>query len=122
MLASFQKGGNAVIHHHFNDHEYCTGDWCQHKTKSAEELVGLGKYRSKVEHADLWGQCQNALARFLADEKIADMFHDLPSQKNESFNRVIMRFAPKEICHGKSMSLTYRINVAIGINSIGHVE
>lgn len=33
-----------------------------------------------------------------------------------------MRFAPKEVCLGKSMSLTYRICLAIGVNSTGHTS
>lgn len=82
----------------------------------------MAKYRCKEKNAKLWQQCQEALAHFTTPDKLDDMFHTLSSQKNESFNRVVMRFAPKEICLGKSMSLTYRICVAIGVNSIGHMS
>ena len=47
------------------------------------------------------------------------------SQKNESMNRVILRYAPKDrtyIAYCQSMSLTSRICLAVGIDSVGHEE
>jgi hypothetical protein len=42
------------------------------------------------------------------------------SQKNEAMNQSIMRYCPKEKTYCRSMALTSRINIAIGIDTLGH--
>jgi hypothetical protein len=44
----------------------------------------------------------------------------MSSQKNKAMNKSIMRYAPKDRTYARSMSLTSRINMAIGINCMGH--
>jgi hypothetical protein len=44
----------------------------------------------------------------------------MSSQKNEAMNRSIMRYAPKEKTYCRTMALTSRINIAIGVDSVGH--
>jgi hypothetical protein len=45
--------------------------------------------------------------------------HGLDTQVNESFNQSASWFAPKNKVYCSSMSLTNRLSVALGINSLG---
>jgi hypothetical protein len=42
------------------------------------------------------------------------------SQKNEAMNKSIMRYCPKDKTLCRTMVLTSRIHLAIGINTLGH--
>jgi hypothetical protein len=46
----------------------------------------------------------------------------MSSQKNEAMNKSIMRYAPKDKTYARTMTLTSRINIAIGIDCIGHAR
>jgi hypothetical protein len=43
-------------------------------------------------------------------------------QKNEVMNKSIMRYCPKEKMYCRTMSLTWRINLAISIDMLGHTK
>jgi hypothetical protein len=44
----------------------------------------------------------------------------MSSQKNKAMNKSNMRYAPKDKMHAQTMALTSQINLAIGINCMGH--
>ena len=46
----------------------------------------------------------------------------MSSQKNEAMNKSIMRYAPKDKTYARTMALTWRINLAIGIDCVGHAK
>jgi hypothetical protein len=46
----------------------------------------------------------------------------MSSQKNKAMNKSIMRYAPKDKTYAQTMSLTSRVNLAIGIACIGHAQ
>jgi hypothetical protein len=46
----------------------------------------------------------------------------MSSQKNEAMNGSIMRYAPKEKMYARTMALTSWINIAIGIDCVGHTK
>ena len=70
----------------------------------------------------LYSQLKEIYKNYTSDERLDEMHHNLSSQKNESMNRSIMKYAPKHICFGKSTSLFTRIALAVGINSVGQAE
>ena len=117
----FEFLSRSPILHHFNDHSTC-GLWCQHKDKSEEELLKLTKYRCKVENEKLYLQCEEIMACFLTKERLRECHHQMSSQKNKAMNKSIMRYAPKDKMYCRTMGLTSRINIAIGVDSVGHAE
>jgi hypothetical protein len=115
----FRNSCRSPILHHFNDHSTC-GTWCKHTEKDEVELKKLKKYRCKEKNAKLYLQCEEIMGRFTTEERLRECHHQMSSQKNEAMNRSIMRYAPKDRTYCRSMALTSRINVAIGIDCVGH--
>jgi hypothetical protein len=117
----FRDSSESPVLHHFNDHLQC-GTWCKHTKKSADELNKLDKYRCKVKNEKLYLQCREIMDRFNSEERLRECHHTMSSQKNEAMNRSIMRYAPKDKTYSRTMALTSRINISIGIDCIGHAE
>jgi hypothetical protein len=117
----FQHSAPSPVLHHFNDHSRC-GTWCKHTTKSEDELKKLKKYRCKEANAKLYVQCQEIVEHFSTPEHLHKCYHKMSSQKNEAMNRSIMRYAPKDRMYARTMSLTSRINLSVGIDCIGHAK
>jgi hypothetical protein len=119
-IVIYRRQSRAVVEHHFNNHSYCTSDFCKLVGKPEEELVKLTKYRCKKINEKLYKQAMAALNLYTDEKSLKELMHNMHTQKNESMNRVAMRFAPKQFCFARSKALTYRLHVAVGINSIGH--
>jgi hypothetical protein len=115
----FQLSCRSPILHHFNDHSTC-GTWCQHRGKSEAELAKLTKYRSKQVNNQLYLLICEIIDRFSHEDKLRECHHQMHSQKNEAMNKSIMRYCPKDKTFCRTMVLTSRINLAIGIDTLGH--
>jgi hypothetical protein len=117
----FVASARSPVLHHFNDHSEC-GTWCKHRTKTAVELKTLTKYRCKVKNEKLFEQCMELIGRFTSDERLGECFHEMSSQKNKAMNQSIMRYAPKDKTYCRTMALTSRVNIAIGVDCVGHAQ
>jgi hypothetical protein len=118
----FANKSKAVVEHHFNNHSHCD-DWCSMKKASATvAATGNLKYRCKKENSKLYKQIVEVMDRFTNTEKLQECHHGFSSQKNESMNKVVSRYVPKDRTFCQSMSLTSRICMAVGIDSIGHED
>jgi hypothetical protein len=115
----FKKSAKSPVLHQFNDHTTC-GTWCKHREKGEKELKELNKYRCKVKNDKLYLFCSEIIERLSNEENLCECRHQMHSQKNEAMNRSIMRDCPKEKTYCRSMALISRINIAIGINTLGH--
>jgi hypothetical protein len=63
------------------------------------------------------------IERFITLERLLEeVSHGLDTQVNESFNQSASWFAPKNKVYCSSISLTNRLSVALGINSLGVSE
>jgi hypothetical protein len=71
----FKHNSNAVIEHLFNDHTYCSDDWCPVLIAQAKEKEYNGVYRSKQKHAQEYEQIKSALAPYLTDKKLKEIHH-----------------------------------------------
>jgi hypothetical protein len=114
----------AVIEHHFDDHTYC-GQWCPRKGMTADQLKASERYyRSKDKESDakLYKTLSDKLARFISLDRLQEVAHGMDSQVNESLNNTISWLAPKNKVYCASSSLSNRIGIAVGINSLGMVE
>jgi hypothetical protein len=86
------------------------------------ELKKLKKYRCKVKNAKLYLQCKEIMRCFTMEERLRECHHQISSQKNEAINWSIMMCAPKDKTYCRSIALTSRINIVIGVDCVGHGE
>jgi hypothetical protein len=117
----FKQSAASPVYHHFNDHSQCS-TWWKHNPKTEDELSKLKKYRCKVKNSKLFEQCEEIVGRFSSKERLIECYHQMRSQKNEAMNKSIMRYAPKDKTYARTMSLTSLVNLAIGIDCIGHAQ
>jgi hypothetical protein len=115
----FKRSCRSPVLHHFNDHSTC-GTWCKHREKSESELAELTKYRNKEVDKELYLLILEIIDRFSEEDKLRECHHQMSSQKNEAMNKSIMRYCPKDKTYCRTMILTSRIHLAIGIDTLGH--
>jgi hypothetical protein len=117
--SEWEKAAKAVLEHHFDNHEYC-GRWCPRLRQSAEQRKAAARYyRCKTKDAKLYNALHDILERFTTMDKLRDVAHGMDTQINESFNNTFSWFAPKNKVYCGSESLTNRLSIAIGVNSVG---
>jgi hypothetical protein len=117
----FKRTSKSPVLHHFNDHSTC-GSWCKHTKKCEDELKTLKKYRSKETNAGLYLLCSEIIEKFSKEAHLRECHHRMHSQKNEAMNRSIMRYCPKEKTFARTNSLTSRIALSVGIDTLGHAK
>jgi hypothetical protein len=120
----YEDAGKAVLEHHFDNHDYC-GPWCPRKRQTDEVRKQKARYyRNKADKNDakLYDVLYEKLGRFITLERLLEVSHGLDTQVNESFNQSASWFAPKNKVYCSSMSLTNRLSMAIGINTLGVAE
>jgi hypothetical protein len=111
--------GHSVIDHHFDIHDKC-GPWCRRKDQSDQQRVTSDRfYRDIDKDNKLYKAVSDLLARFITLDKLREVAHPYDTQVNESLNNTISWLAPKNKCYGGSCSLTNRICIAIGVNTLG---
>lgn len=123
-LEKYEDAGKAVLEHHFDNHEYC-GPWCPRKRQSdAVRKLKARYYRNKADKHDaiLYNVLSEKLQRFITLDKLREVSHGMDTQVNESFNQSVSWFAPKNKVYCSSMSLTNRISMALGVNTLGLSE
>ena len=120
--SEYVDAGKAVVEHHFDCHDFC-GDWCKRSKQTAEQRLQSKKYyRCKTKDGKLYSALNNIIARFITLEALKEIGHGGDTQVNESLNNTISWLAPKNKTYGKSMSLTNRISIAIGVHSLGPMD
>jgi hypothetical protein len=118
----FQAKSKAVVEHHFNNHVHCDA-WCaMKKADITQAATGNLKYRCKKENPKMYQDLSLILERFTETEKLKECHHGYSSQKNEAMNKSITRYVPKDSTFSESKSLASRIDLAIGVDSVGHPE
>jgi hypothetical protein len=114
--------GMAVLEHHFDNHEHC-GGWCRRKSMTAaQKKESIRYYRCKTKDAKLYKILSDKLERFIAFDRLKEVAHGMDTQVNESFNNTASWFAPKNKVYCGTSSLTNRISMALGINTLGLLE
>jgi hypothetical protein len=114
----FVQASNAVVEHHFNNHQHC-GDWCPAKKKIANNETPAPAHRDKSEDGPagkvLYNQIKDAIGPYLTRDSLKQLHHTMDSQVNESLNRVISKYAPKDRTYCMTMALQSRVHLAIGV-------
>jgi hypothetical protein len=119
--AQYCSAGTAVLKHHFDMHDHC-GPWCSRKRQMPEQCLTSGRYyrdMNKKPEALLYAVLDEKVSRFITLERLKEVAHGMDTQVNESFNNTVSWFAPKNKVYCGSRSLTNRIRLALGINTLG---
>ena len=56
--------------------------------------------------------------KYVTDDALAQCLHTYDTQKNESMNLVVAKYAPKNRTYAKSISLQTRVHVAVGVSIV----
>jgi hypothetical protein len=124
-VEKYEDAGKAVVlEHHFDNHAYC-GPWCPRKNESETLRKQKARYyrnRNDKHDAVLYDVLKEKLQRFITLDRLMEVLHGLDTQVNESFNQSAPWFAPKNKVYCASMSLTNRLSMAVGINTLGVSE
>jgi hypothetical protein len=116
--SEYVDSAKAILEHHFHDHTYC-GSWWR-KDESEEERNRLIRYyRCKEKDAKLYALLSETISRFITQERLEEIGHDLDTNMKEAINQVCTWFAPKNKVFACTGSLNNRIAFAVGINSLG---
>jgi hypothetical protein len=123
----FRHMSNAVVEHHFNNHEYCE-EWCPvlkrreriRKGEIEEDETSDLKYRSKTGNERLYTQVRAYHDAYTTDSALWELWHEVHSNKCESLNGFITKFLPKHKHYCRTIINEARTNVAISIDSIGY--
>ena len=119
-LQASLKGGKAVLDHHFDVHDNC-GLWCRRKLQTDEEREATKHlyYRDMKKDAKLYAHLKLMVDPYITEKALEDLNHGMDTNINESINNTISWFAPKNKVYCSTWSLTNRISLALGINSVG---
>ena len=120
----FEDAGKAVLEHHFDCHDYCRSSFCKRMSMTQEERdADTDKiYRCKTKDSKLYSFLKDLLERFVSKDKLLEVGHGMDTQVNESLNNSIAWLAPKNKTYAGSQSLTNRVCIAIGIQSLGSLH
>jgi len=83
-FSEFKRDLNAVLDHLFNNHTYCSQDWCPVLKAEAtgQDVSKLDlKHHCKTKDKVLYEQMKEAVAKYFTDEYLKQMNHDYDSQK-----------------------------------------
>jgi hypothetical protein len=117
--AEFVKAATACLEHHFDCHANCD-TWCKRKDQTEEQKQASVKYyRCKEKDAKLYALLHDKVSRFVTIDRLKEMAHSLDTNMNEAFNQICTWFAPKNKVFAGTGSLSNRIALAVGINSLG---
>jgi hypothetical protein len=117
--SEWEDASKAVLEHHFDNHTHC-GRWCPRlRMTQAQRDAGGRYYRCKTKDAKLYAKLQQITSRFVSIDRLRKVAHGMDTQINESFNNTASWFAPKNKVYCGSQSLSNRLSLAVGINSIG---
>ena len=92
----------------------------QHQIENVNEVVELKTfYRCKEKDKKLYSQMSSIYSQFIEEKKLKQCRHGWSTQSNESMNTSIAAYAPKSKTYSKTMSLTNRTCIAIGVKNLG---
>jgi hypothetical protein len=123
-MAEFKTGITAVLEHTFNNHEYCSKEWCKFMTDTDAELDDIdtkSRFLDKTK-GETYDKMKKLHDSHTTPEKLEQLFHDFSSQKNETMNKKMTVTAPKDKTFCTTMSLTSRTQVVSIRDSVGELE
>jgi hypothetical protein len=116
----FETAVEAVLEHHFNNHEFC-GDWCKAREGTEEQLKETElRFRCKRRHKDLYDFLEKHHREFMQEEKLRQLYHQYDTNNVEGFNKFLTKFLPKDRTYCQTIENKARSMLAVGLQSIGY--
>jgi hypothetical protein len=109
---------DAIVLHFHNKHKHC-GVWCKYRD-DPELTKTEGEIKYKKFESEEYFAIKTIHEKFTTDEKLTEINHLFSSQKNESMNMLITKFAPKNVTYCRTLSLKERVSFAVCVDSIGY--
>ena len=81
-----------------------------------------GYYRSKVKHAQLYGEMSLAYQPYITKPMLRQLQHPWSTQKNEAMNQSVASYAPKGKTYSLTNSLDTRVAIAGCVQILGYLE
>jgi hypothetical protein len=116
----FKTAVEAVLEHHFDNHEYC-GDWCTSAHGTEEEVREQGfRFRSKTNDHAMYLFLKKHHDAFMQDEKLRQLFHQFDTNSVEGFNKFLTKFLHKDMTLCQTIENAARAYLALCLQSIGY--
>lgn len=123
-IEQLQEAMKATVEHHFDNHEYCSTEWCRRKRliekkHDGETVASDSHYRCKEKHQELYVQINEVMEWHLSKEALVQLNHKWNTNKCESLMGLITRYLPKVRNYCKTICGSGRLGIAIGVDSVG---
>lgn len=112
----FMKASNAPLEHLFNNHEFCSSEWCPIKSGGKYEEF---KYKDKHKDKNTYEKMKEIWKKFTSESRLRECWHTFDSQMNESMNFAVTRRAPKSRTYATTLSLRNRVLICVGEHNLG---
>ena len=132
-FAEFKTRAHCIYQHHFHDHSNCDIKWCKYlQYQSTQEWPvkdedlpielqpGKQFYRCPKKSWQLFGRMNEALAPYLTEEALKQMWHKSSTQKNEALNKSSSKMAPKDKFLGNTCTLHNCLRMVVIQDSVGY--
>lgn len=111
---------NAPLEHLFNDHTYCSSEWCP--IKSGKKNVEKFKYKDKEKDKETYELMRKIWDTFTCKDRLRECWHIFDSQTNEAMNFAVSRRAPKSRTYATTLSLQNRVMITVGEHNVGVLQ
>ena len=121
-LADMKRACKAPVEHMFNNHEFCSSQWCM-KLRAKEEkktyVEKEGEFHCKEKEKGLYNLILKSVSKYQQDNRLLESLHPFDTQTNEAINNQIAYVVPKNKTFSASDSLLNRISTVAGTNVFG---
>ena len=90
------------------------------KEKILMERKKSGYYRDKIRHKTAYAKICESYSKYITRDMLKMLHHTWSTQKNESLNKSVTCYAPKDRTYSKTNSLDTRVAVAGAIQEVGY--
>ena len=140
-LSWMQQHVWCIVHHLFDDHQFCTDEFCYKKREAdtpssstnsdnpqesdtpLSRLHALrskpGYYKNLKNEEKLFYQLKDTLARFFTGDAIKELMHGHNTQTNEGLNTSMIMTSPKFKNFSRSSELATRVALVSGCHNLG---
>ena len=81
-----------------------------------------GYYRDKERHKTAYAKICEAYSSYITRDMLRMLHHSWSTQKNESLNKSVSSYAPKDRTYSRTNSLDTRIAIAGAIKIVGYYQ
>ena len=89
----FLRAFQAVLEHHFDNHELCA-TWCTEKSALGTEKKRI--FRCKEKNKDMYLCFKKHHDQFMQEDSLREPHHSHDTNHVEAFNKLITKFLPKD--------------------------